>query len=116
MKSQNFPFYILFLFILFISACHISNKASSTTSPHSQYQTTCQKDSDCVLVDKDCCGCSAGGESIAINKSQEIVYNKDLDSRCSGDSMRVCPAWFRCREFQAKCHKSKCIVIKNNLQ
>ena len=115
MKSQNFLFYISLLLILFISACHLSNKASSTTPPPFRYQTTCQKDSDCVLVDKDCCGCSAGGESIAINKSQETVYNKDLDSRCSGD-LRVCPAWFRCREFQAKCHKSRCTVIKNKFQ
>ena len=31
----------------------------------------CIRDSDCVLVSKDCCGCNAGRESIAIHESLE---------------------------------------------
>lgn len=114
MKFQIFSISVSLLLILFISSCHLSNKASpSKAPPLSQYQTTCHKDSDCVLVDKDCCGCSAGGESIAINKSQKDIYNKDLHSRCSGEP-RLCPAWYRCKEFQTECRNSKCIVIKKS--
>ena len=108
MKHQNLLFPAFSLFILFILACNPSHKASSNSH---QYQTTCSTDSDCVLVNKDCCGCNAGGESIAINRSQENTYNSALKSRCSRD-LRACPAWYRCKEFKAQCLSSKCVAIK----
>ena len=98
------------LFIFPLLACSAGN---DTSSGDSSYKTDCQTDSDCVLVDKDCCGCVSGGDSIAIHKSQENIYNKDLQSRCAAavDSSKACATWDRCAEFQAQCRNSKCISI-----
>lgn len=69
---------------------------------------SCNRDSDCVLVSKDCCGCNSGGESIAIHKSLERDYNDQLRKTCSAG--QACFQWYRCDDFEASCHSQKCSV------
>ena len=68
----------------------------------------CQTDSDCVLVDAGCCGCSAGGESIAIHKSQREAHNKRLLNQCP--LHQVCPAAYLCNQVGAICRNSQCVT------
>ena len=49
----------------------------------------CTKDSDCVLVQDGCCGCSMGGSNTAINKLYEEAWNIELSSKCANV---LCPA------------------------
>jgi hypothetical protein len=68
---------------------------------------SCGADSDCVLVDASCCPCSMGGETIAINANYKIDWQKRL-----GDCSRVmCPAWYRCAEYVARCVDGKCKAV-----
>jgi len=69
----------------------------------------CNSDSDCVLVSKDCCGCNAGGESIAIHQSLEKDYSDRLKKTCS--VKQICFAWYRCDDFRAYCQSQKCSVL-----
>lgn len=42
----------------------------------------CKKDSDCVMVQDDCCSCNQGGKARAIPKKEKAAYEKDLKKRC----------------------------------
>ena len=72
----------------------------------------CTVDSDCVLVEKSCCGCKSGGEYKAIHKTAEESYNELLQKRCSASS--PCPSnWYGCDHFEARCENSRCVVEQN---
>ena len=108
-KSRiNFPkinhFSLAFLAILLLSCT--SGKSESTAELYS-----CTQDKDCVLVSKDCCPCSHGGEYIAINKTKEKSYENKRKAQCPA---LACPAWFRCGEWEdkARCINSQCSAIK----
>ena len=74
----------------------------------------CEKDADCVLVSSSCCGCSAGGDSIAVHKSQVDNYNNNLQQICSPNIGRLCPQWYRCNDFEARCQSQSCTALKGN--
>ena len=110
----------------FASACGYINKApdqipadlsaqQSQSNPSQNHlmdsvtQFPCKTNEDCVLVDKGCCGCGSGGESIAIPISQKDSYNNQLEKRCLELN---CVEWARCGEFQAQCQNSQCVTIK----
>ena len=113
---KYFVFLLFFPVILFISACHLSDRDTPHTFPFHNYSTSCHTDSDCVLVSENCCSCNSGGASIAINKSEESAYNRDHTSWCSKEEP-ICPAVYRCGEFRgAQCDNSKCVVIKGSPQ
>ena len=96
---------------LFISSCEFLKQDSQKSHiPTNLSSKACQIDADCVLVDTACCGCNAGGESVAIHKSQENSYNSELKTKCSGQNM--CKQWYRCDNFKAQCHNSQCITVK----
>lgn len=68
----------------------------------------CTQDSDCVSVKNDCCGCTAGGSAVAINKSLESEWQKKLDCKeimCTA-VMSSHPSCFQ----EPKCVESKCIL------
>ena len=74
-------------------------------------RTSCNKDSDCVLVSEGCCSCRQSGSSIAINKSQEDRYNSQLKKICLRNRDRNCTLGYRCNEFEAKCRNRRCVTI-----
>jgi len=43
---------------------------------------SCEKDSDCVSVNADCCGCNAGGAETSINKKYQNEWSEKLN--CAG--------------------------------
>ncbi|MCK5477007.1 MAG: hypothetical protein KAI55_03730, partial [Candidatus Aenigmarchaeota archaeon] len=69
---------ILIICLLMISGCTVQNppinEKQSIDEPIDEslsLSTTwmaCEKDSDCIETQPDCCGCSGGGMQIAINK------------------------------------------------
>jgi len=42
----------------------------------------CNKDDDCISVKSGCCGCTAGGSNIAINKDYLDYWNQKLSEEC----------------------------------
>ena len=125
MRYKFFFVLICLSCFLFISACNFSKKDSSQTpsSAHNPlYQKQqpmtqnssdifCQTDTDCILANKSCCGCHAGGESIAIHKSQKKSYRNELKARCSAYNV-MCPALYRCDDFKAQFRNSKCVAVE----
>lgn len=71
----------------------------------------CQVDEDCILVPADCCGCSNGGKSIAVHKSQEESHNSVLQSQCSHHHM--CKTVYLCGSIQVRCENSECVAVSS---
>ena len=96
------------------------SQTNTTQNPteHSatQSNSSCKTSADCVLVNKGCCGCGAGGESIAIPIAQKDSYNSQLKKHCleleKTRGPMACPQSYRCEEFQAECRNSQCVTIK----
>ena len=49
----------------------------------------CKTDSDCVLVEDDCCSCNQGGKARAIPKKQKDAYEKERKKRCKDASQCI---------------------------
>ena len=64
----------------------------------------CETDTDCVSVPADCCGCSMGGESLAINGD----YADARRPVCEGT---FCPAVYLCRDEQPACVANRCELV-----
>ena len=69
---------------------------------------SCDQDSDCISIDKNCCGCNAGGSAVAINKKFKDDWNKKLNCE-----KIMCPAVMSndpsCFQ-EPKCENNKCIL------
>lgn len=98
--------FLIFVFA-FVSNCNLFKQTTGTIQVQN---VPCATNADCILVNKDCCGCNAGGESIAIHISQEYIYNNELQRTCSTREPQLCRQHFRCGEFQIQCHNSRCVT------
>ena len=113
-------FEVLIFGLIFLFSCGFFDRSASEPriedfKPFQFIQDSpCDRDSDCILVDKSCCGCNDGGNSIAIHISEEDVYNKALRNYCSSREPMLCTKWYRCRDFRALCHNSRCTVESTN--
>ncbi|MCY4512493.1 MAG: hypothetical protein OXB86_02250 [Bdellovibrionales bacterium] len=94
-----------------ILSCDLFRTRQSSDPVSPQTKVPCAKDSDCILVNKDCCGCRAGGDSIAIHKSQESDYNNKWKEACSIQSP-LCKQWYRCELFQIQCRDFQCVATQ----
>lgn len=76
-----------------VSGCSFSSPFDSLEECRSECESaatdifSCKSDSDCVSVKADCCGCTAGGAAIAINKEHKKKWLNDL-----GCETIFCPA------------------------
>ena len=77
--------------------------------PVSPVGAVCRSDRDCVLAKSGCCGCSSGGESVAVHRSQAAEYERRATKDC--DLMTRCLAWYRCVELKAVCENSQCKTV-----
>ena len=74
--------------------------------------STCQADTECVLVKVSCCSCRSGGQFAAVHKSQKEAFNRDLEKRCSTEEFRTCVDENLCDDIQqARCENSTCMTI-----
>tara|TARA_Y100000310_G_scaffold29221_1_gene27705 strand:+ start:1116 stop:1712 length:597 start_codon:yes stop_codon:yes gene_type:complete len=71
----------------------------------------CEEDSDCVRVKGDCCGCSAGGEDIVINKNSRGGWDKHLLESCENIA---CLQIFACdiQPTIPKCIHNRCVLVE----
>lgn len=69
----------------------------------------CNADTDCVLVNRGCCGCDYGEGDFAIHKSQKADHIRNIrDTRESC----ICTMQIRdCTNYQAQCRNSKCVAV-----
>lgn len=95
-KNRN-PLVIV-LFILFavglgLLVIHWGSKPKPETNPNEPLTLDevfqCQTDSECVAVSAGCCGCNAGGRSVAINSKYQDYWQSRWTDKCA-DTM--CPA------------------------
>jgi hypothetical protein len=67
--------------------------------------TSCESDSDCVIVARDCCGNAA-----AINSKHLEKWEKHLEAQeeqCAGVMCKEVPPL---AQFKGRCHQNKCVV------
>ncbi len=71
-----------------LTHCPATQKRSSLNQDiRSQQIHSCQKDSDCQLVQEGCCPCSMGGKKIALLLNQVADYKKKREETCSETTM-----------------------------
>lgn len=118
-KYKATLFFISSICVIFLMSCGLFNQnaqANLKDTPdisRSIEDVHCDRDSDCVLVDKDCCGRRSGGDSTAIHFSQEKAYNQALRNHCSTAPPTQCRTVYLCNNFQALCDRSRCVVEKS---
>jgi hypothetical protein len=71
----------------------------------------CIQDSDCALVDENCCACENGGSKTSVNKFyigywNDRLYKQCLDTPCSAPAASQNPTCFA----EAKCIKNNCVA------
>jgi hypothetical protein len=70
----------------------------------------CKKESDCVVVKADCCGCFQGGKAKAITKIFKNEYNQKLDANCKDTiCMQVISRDQSCIK-KAACYEERCVL------
>ncbi|GEM_PF-2829948 len=89
------------------SSLTIKSHEFTVSVPSVEKMQSCTSDSDCILVDADCCGCNQGGERTAINKAFESEWRKYLscetkdiaciqvisnDPSCNENNQAICTA------------------------
>lgn len=76
--------------------------------------SVCFTSNDCVLVDTNCCGCSAGGGRKCINKKYVDEWNKNLDCASAIKEGLSCPQVYLCdsNPTKCKCSEGVCLGIK----
>lgn len=80
---------ILFILVigLIVTACSYSSDPS--VKKNTDDLTLCASDSQCISVASGCCGCTAGGSNMAINKDKKEQWSKQRVSNCKDI---ICPA------------------------
>ncbi len=73
----------------------------------------CTQDSDCVKVPADCCGCQAGGASIAINKAYLEVWNEKKLGACQGIA---CIQLYKCADDEPECVENECRLVEKEAE
>jgi hypothetical protein len=72
-------------------------------------QRTCSRDSECVLVD-DCCGCSQGGQRLAVRGELVPSLETAADDACAARRCApVSPQHHSCRATAARCSGGLCV-------
>lgn len=66
---------------------------------------SCKSNDDCILQNKDCCGCSMGGQSSCMAKQEALSY-QDILKDCP-ESM-ACIALYNCEFNGCRCQNGKC--------
>jgi hypothetical protein len=91
-------------------ACGVVNRDAGTSGSE-DYSFGCSNDSDCWLTPADCCGCTAGGLSIAIASSHYGSWFSALKSICAVRTAKT-PCWefFECAQARAACKYGRCII------
>jgi hypothetical protein len=79
---------------LLLLACLALGACADTSINLSDFDTSCAKDNDCVVVNVgDICGCHCG--NAAINVSSEAAYDaeeQDKQAHCVNNDPCLCPA------------------------
>lgn len=90
----------------------MQQKAAQATAQKARVRRVfrCQADEDCIIVDKDPCGCLIGPEGVtAINAS----YTLDFDKMQSGAVTKACPD--RAPSQEKECSPSAVPVCRENV-
>ena len=72
---------------------------------------TCRNDDECVRVSADCCGCSAGGQALALNEESVAAWEATLKTKCGPTTcLAVMSDHWTC-SAEPKCIKNKCTLV-----
>jgi hypothetical protein len=76
------------------------------------YLRTCNVDSDCIIVQSDCCGCNQGGKADTIHQKHKESWEKTVRIKCEGTlcTQAISNHWSCFAE--AECIKNKCTLVK----
>ena len=95
---------VFFIIIFSLSACD-----NPVVDPEDLI--LCEEDSECIIVKKDCCGCSSGGESFSINIDYEQYWTNKQSEECD---QVICKMVYMCLPDMAPaCIEGSCKIISN---
>jgi hypothetical protein len=98
------------LILAAFAACGAPAPASKPGPATTGDRTSCAAASDCALVET-CCGCTAGGDRIAIRADAVAAYEAERPARCGG---RMCPQVMSTHSSctaEAGCEAGRCAVL-----
>ena len=118
--------YLILLFAVVCLSC--TGLPSSTQSPGQQQnlhsakedisvtksdsEDKCTQNSDCVLVNANCCPCSSGGRMEAVHQSLVGSYNEKIKQKCTPLLPSLfCPEVYLCKKWKAECVDSACKIL-----
>ncbi|MFH1835958.1 MAG: hypothetical protein ABH851_07205 [Methanobacteriota archaeon] len=71
----------------------------------------CEKDEDCIKINKGCCSCSSSGSLMAINRMYQDAWNLQLVC----PKVLMCPAGYNCDKWtEPLCINNTCILETRN--
>lgn len=90
-----------------------SGAGSGTDAPRVGAATaadrTCSRDVECVMVD-DCCGCSGGGQRLAVAQSRLAELQASAEAACANRQCAPSPTPHRsCSATSARCAGGLCV-------
>jgi hypothetical protein len=99
--------------LFFVLGCASARPLSATDRPRvgaaGATDRTCSRDSECVLVD-DCCGCSYGGQRLAIRSDRFDALAAEAETACG--TRHCAPAQsshHSCTATAARCLGGLCV-------
>ena len=75
---------------------------------------TCSNDGQCVRINADCCGCTAGGKAAAINKEYEENWEDTIESKCEDVACTAVMSNDWTCFAPIKCVLNKCTLVKED--
>lgn len=79
----------------------LKNKEQPDRGQDQEQLTYCEADSDCTLVNENCCGCENGGSKKCINKDYQQSWKSELN--CEERVNVVCPTVYLCDSLPSGC-------------
>lgn len=107
---------IIFLLIVLISFSYYLAKDlfPSKDKQLAKYQK-CGKNSDCVIIKGQSCGCCCGGLNTAINKNFKQEWINKLEREPYLCNPTVSDHWSCKNQIQAVCRLNRCVLQTNSL-
>lgn len=115
----------IFLLVIFAASVYAAGNSEGGNTD-SEIDYSCSADSDCVVVEKTCCGCVASSSSTAINdllssinKNSEGEWNENIRGQGCGGQFG-CPDGLemaqerKCNSYIPKCVNSRCKIVSEN--
>lgn len=107
------------IILIVIGLLIIFSLSQTKTGPHSRpipvltdKELKCQTNSDCQLVDVECCNNNMAKQNTCINKAEVANWKQKLMSFCTATQI-ACPEFFMLADYSCSCENQVCLTTIN---